>query len=39
MGERLGSDDAKRSAHNDAPMLVKGLEWHLFNFFREVEGN
>jgi len=22
---------------NDAPMLVKGLEWHLFNFFREVE--
>jgi len=28
---------AHASTPNDAPMLVKGLEWHLFNFFREVE--
>src|SRR6476660_1503349 len=24
-------------ARNDALMRGKGLEWHLFNFFREVE--
>jgi hypothetical protein len=32
MGERIGSDDAERSAHNDALMFVKGSDYSVIRF-------
>jgi hypothetical protein len=32
--DHVAQPSVAKYEHNDAPMLVKGLEWHFFDFFR-----